>query len=42
MTNVIQVTDLLAPETVGVSTDSNSGVTKSCGECGKAFTAAIL
>jgi len=40
MTNVIQATDLLASETLEVSPDSNSGVTKPCEECGKAFTSA--
>jgi hypothetical protein len=37
MTNAIQTTDLLAPETLGVSTDLNPGVTIPCEECGKSF-----
>src|ERR1700689_3803723 len=37
MTDVTQATDLLASETLGVSPDSNSGVTKPCEECGKPF-----
>jgi hypothetical protein len=40
MTNVIQAMDLLASETLGVSPDSDSGVTKPCEECGKPFAAA--
>jgi len=40
MIDAIQTTDLLAPETVGVSTDPHSGVTKPCEECGEAFTPA--
>ena len=40
MTNVIQASDLLASETLGVSPDSNSGVTKPCEECGKPFAPA--
>ena len=40
MTDVIQATDLLANETLGVSIDPHSGVTKPCEECGRAFTAA--
>ena len=40
MTNIIQAADLLASETLGVSPDSNSGVTKPCEECGKALTPA--
>jgi hypothetical protein len=40
MTDGIQTTGLLAPETLGVSTDTHSGVTKPCEECGKAFTPA--
>jgi len=40
MTDVIQATDSLAPETVGVSIDPHSGVTKPCEECAKPFTPA--
>ena len=37
MTDVSQAADLLAPETLGVSPDSNSSVTIPCEECGKPF-----
>ena len=40
MTDVSQANDLLATETLGVSTDSNSGVTIPCEECGKPFARA--
>lgn len=40
MTDVIQATDSLAPETLEVSPDPHSGVTKPCEDCGKAFTPA--
>ena len=40
MTDVSQATDLLAPETLGVSSDSNSSVTIPCEECGKPFAPA--
>jgi hypothetical protein len=40
MTDVIQATDLLTSETLGVSPDSNSGVTTACEECGKPFAPA--
>lgn len=40
MTDVIVATDLLVPPTLGVSPDPNSGVTKACEECGKAFSPA--
>ena len=40
MTDAIQVTDLLVPETLGVSPDSNSGVTIPCEECAKPFAPA--
>jgi len=40
MIDVVQTTDLLATETLGVSPDSNSGVTIACEECGKTFTPA--
>ncbi len=40
MNDVTQATEILAPKTLGVSTDSNSGVTKPCEECGKPFAPA--
>jgi hypothetical protein len=40
MTDVSQATDLLASETLGVSSDSNSGVTIPCEDCGKPFAPA--
>jgi hypothetical protein len=42
MTDVIQAKELLASETLGVSPDSNSGVTITCEECGKPFAPATL
>ena len=40
MNDVTQATELLAPETLEVSPDSNSGVTIPCEECGKPFALA--
>lgn len=40
MTKVNKATDLLASETLGVSPDSNFGVTIPCEECGKSFVPA--
>jgi hypothetical protein len=40
MNYVTQTTEPLAHETLGVSPDSNSGVTTSCEECGKPFVPA--
>jgi hypothetical protein len=40
MNYVTQPTEILAPKTLGVSTGSNSGVTKPCEECGKPFAPA--
>jgi hypothetical protein len=37
MTGSIQANHLFGPETLGVSRDSNSGVTIPCEECGKPF-----
>lgn len=40
MTDVIQASDLLAPEILGVSLEPDSGVTKACQGCGEPFAPA--
>ena len=40
MNDVTQEMEIIAPKTLGVSTDSNSGVTMPCEECGKPFAPA--
>jgi hypothetical protein len=40
MNDVTQATEILAAKRLGVSTDSNSDVTKPCEECGKPFAPA--
>jgi len=42
MSNVVQTTDLLAPETLGVSTHPNPGVKIPCEEYGKSFAPETL